>query len=89
MSTPMIDPRWGQPYGDTTYMTTEGVTVWLYRKGQRCRFFDAAAEQVGPEHRNVVPAIVWAAYEGWINPTALGLNLAVMREVRANTRLRT
>lgn len=48
---------------------------------------------LGNDIRDIILAselpIVWAAYEGWIEPNDLGLSLAVIAEVRANTRLRT
>lgn len=59
-----IDPNWGAPYGDASYLTPDGP-VWLHRKGCRCRFFDADGNQVGPEQANVYPAVVYAAYHNW------------------------
>lgn len=50
------------------YVTTDGIPVWIERKGQKTRFLDAAGEQVGPVHRNLVPAIVWARGQGWRDP---------------------
>lgn len=80
--------NFGTIYGDETtpaYVTTEGQEVWMWRKGQRVRFLTAGGDQVGPEQANVVPAICYAAYMGWIDPTAPNLSLATTREVRANT----
>lgn len=85
----IVNPHFGQLYGcgpQAAYVTTDGTPVWMWRKGQRVRFYDAAGEQVGPEHRNVCPAIVWAASNAWFDPTALELSLAVTIEVRANSR---
>lgn len=62
------DP-WGEPWGPTPYITTEGVVVVLRRKAQRCRFVNHQGEVVGPEHRNVVPAIIWASANGWTDPS--------------------
>jgi hypothetical protein len=79
----------GELYGcgaQPAYVTDDGVAVWMRRKGQRVRFFDAVGVQVGPEHRNVAPAVVWAAFHGWINPRHPELSAAVTLEVRANTR---
>ena len=62
---------WGQAYGcdpEPAYVTPDGP-VWMHRKGQRVRFFDDHGIQVGDEHRNVAPAIVFAAFQGWIDPT--------------------
>ena len=51
------------------YVTTDGVEVWMERKCQKTRFLDARGEQVGPVHRNLVPAIVWARSQGWRDPS--------------------
>lgn len=87
----IVNPGFGQLYGcgpQCAYMTTKGVQVWMWRKGQKVRYYDAAGAQVGPEHRNVVPAIVWAAAEGWIDPLTPMLSIAVTAEVRAESRSR-
>lgn len=74
----------GQPYGEGPhYVTPDGVTVTMWRKGQRVRYFDTDGNQVGPEHRNVVPAVIWAAAHAWIDPRDPMLSLAVTMEVRA------
>ena len=62
----------GTIYGDPdkpSFITDAGVAVWMWRKGQRVRYFTANGEQVGPEHSNVVPAMLagWAA--GWNDPS--------------------
>lgn len=70
--TARTDPRWGKPYGDTEqphYVTHEGVGVWMHRKGQRVRFYDAQGHQHGPEHANVAPAVCYAAWCGWRDPS--------------------
>lgn len=57
------------------YVTTDGVEVWIERpaqgsRGQQAtRFVDAAGNQVGPVHKNLVPAICWAMNEGWTDPS--------------------
>lgn len=81
----IVNPRFGELYGgtDPAYVTPAGVAVWMWRKGQRVRFYDAAGTQVGPEHRNVVPAIVWAGAHAWVSPDHPNLSLAVIAEVRA------
>lgn len=67
------------------YVTSEPAgarRVWMLRKGQKVRFYDAAGEQVGPEHANVVPACCWAAGQGWIDPSCPDLSVACTLEVR-------
>jgi hypothetical protein len=51
-----------------SYVTDQGVEVWMYRKGKKVRFFDRVANQVGPEHANVLPAMAWALANGWLTP---------------------
>lgn len=84
------DPGWGCRYGSGNLHdmeTDEGVPVFMFRKGQRVRFFDADATQVGPEHRNVAPALTWAHYHGWHDPSApLWLTIGCQAEARANHR---
>jgi hypothetical protein len=74
------------------YITDEGVEVWLERpaKGtrgeQRTRFVDRDGNQVGPIHVNLYPAIVYASYYGWRDPSMpKWAQDASIREVRANT----
>lgn len=66
------------------YITTDGVAVWMERKVQKTRFLDANGEQVGPVHKNFVPAIVWAVANGWRDPSSPDWwNDAVAAEVAA------
>jgi len=51
------------------YVTADGVEVWIERKGQKTRFLDACGSQVGPVHRNLAPAIIWARAHGWRDPS--------------------
>ncbi len=60
----MIPPGW-QRYSGRPWTTPRGRVVWIYRKGQRVRFFDAAGRQVGPEQSNVAPGVSYAHYKGW------------------------
>lgn len=63
----MPSPGWGQPYGSPTapaYWTDEGP-IWMFRKGQRVRFYDEDGGQVGPEQANVAPAVAYAHSRGW------------------------
>jgi hypothetical protein len=65
-------PNFGEFYGASeapSYTTDTGVEIWLYRKVQKIRFFDRAANQIGPEHSNVYMATVWAFAHGWTNPS--------------------
>jgi len=64
------------------------VSGWVRRNGQRVRFYNTDGIQVGPEHRNVAPAIVWAAFHGWLDPAQPALSLACTDEVRANSTFR-
>lgn len=79
-------PSWGSEYGGAHYVTPEGVSVWMYRKGQKVRYFDTRAQQVGPEHANVAPAAIYAAAHGWIDPANPDLSVACILEVRRNSR---
>lgn len=55
---------WGKSWG--YYLTPAGSIVNMQRKGQRVRFFDCATgDQVGPEQRNVAPAVAAALSVGW------------------------
>lgn len=61
-----VDPGFGKPYGQlASIRTTDGRLVTMYRRGQRVRFFDLTGQQVGPEQRNVAPAICAAMHAGW------------------------
>lgn len=65
----------GSVYGDPSapsFITPEGP-VWMWRKGQKVRFFTAEGVQVGPEQRNVGPAVFAAMEAGWIDMSLLRL----------------
>lgn len=69
---------WGHPYGHdgskrpgTGYRTPTSIEVWLYRKGQKCRWFDRGGHQWGPEQANVAPALAYAFSQHW-RPAAWG-----------------
>lgn len=51
-----------------SYITTDGVEVWMWRKGQKVRFYTKAGVQVGPEQSNVYPAVCAAAKAYWYDP---------------------
>jgi hypothetical protein len=79
------DPAWGEDYGcgRVAYVVPEtGVYVWMFRRGQRVRFYDTHGEQVGPEHKNVAPALYWAAANAWVDPFHPNLSLACTVEIR-------
>lgn len=62
------DPWKGaKPYGHRAWMTLRGRKVWLFRKGQKCRWYDASGRQVGPEQTNVAPAIAFALHHRWVS----------------------
>jgi len=78
-----LDPGFGEMYGPSVaYVTPQGIAVWMWRKGVRVRFYDARGEQVGPEHKNVYPATIWAAANAWVDPASPMLSLACIAEVR-------
>lgn len=53
-------------YGDIPYRKLGAQTIYLWRKGQRCRWRSLGSGlQVGPEQRNVAPAIAWALASGY------------------------
>ena len=57
--------EWGSAYGiEPAYLTRHGL-VWMRRKGQRVRFYNAYGAQVGPEQENVAPAVAYAYTHGW------------------------
>lgn len=89
---PRVDPKWGKVYGDTVephYITTDGVGVWMWRKGQRVRFFDAEGQEHGVEQRNVAPALVYAAWCGWRDPShSEAFHQGLRSEVRRKTTFR-
>jgi hypothetical protein len=62
-----LDPNFGSIYGgaDPSYITDAGVPVWMWRKRQAVRFYDAEGKQHGPEQSNVAPAMAYARYKGW------------------------
>lgn len=63
-----IEPSWGKPYGGSDpFVTPRGARRWMYRKGQRVRFYDVKGRQVGPEQSNVAPAIAFALHYGWFD----------------------
>lgn len=60
------DPHWGRPYGGSAFLMPDGL-VWMFRKGQRVRFYDVHADQLGPEQANVAPAMAYAHSQGWVS----------------------
>lgn len=52
--------RYGRPW------KTGSRVLWMFRRGQRVRWFTAGGVQVGPEQRNVVPAVCYANSQGWV-----------------------
>lgn len=66
-----VEPDFGKPYGTTPYVTPDGDELFMYRKGQKVRFFDARGVQVGPEQPNVAPAVAYARSQGWRSSRAL------------------
>lgn len=62
------DVNWGSPYPQSVSYNTPDGPVWMRRRGQRVRYYNAAGDQVGPEHSNVAPAVGYAQQQGWLNP---------------------
>jgi hypothetical protein len=65
-------PNFGELYSigeDPSYVTDQGAEVWMYRKVGKVRFYDRVANQVGPQHANVIAAMMWALANGWSNPS--------------------
>ncbi len=61
-----VEPDFGKPYAESDpYVTPDGDEVFMYRKGQKVRFFDARGNQIGPEQSNVAPAVAYARSRGW------------------------
>lgn len=53
-------------YGGIPYRKQGDHTIYLWRKGQKCRWRSImSGVQVGPEQRNVAPAIAWALAHGY------------------------
>ena len=79
----------GKPYGGADWLTSDGVRVGMWRKGQRVRFFDADCVQHGPEQSNVAPAIAFAMRQGWTDTMMpAGLNEGAQRGAAAGLRER-
>jgi hypothetical protein len=79
---------WGKPYGSSPFILADGRRVTMYRRGVTVRYYDETGVQVGPEHRNVVPALIWAwAQDDWYDPsTPPSLMAGVKAEIRAGGR---
>jgi hypothetical protein len=70
--------------GRPDYVTADGVEVWMERKRQKTRFLDRHGSQVGPVHRNLAPAVIWARAQGWRDPSLpQWFNDGVIAEVSA------
>ena len=80
---------WGEVWG-APMVLPGGAYVVMRRKAQRVRFAEVATgRQIGPEHKNIVPAMIWAHAQGWDDPTAPAwLNAGVKREIEANSKRR-
>lgn len=63
-----VNPGFGFPYTTSPYILPDGTAVYMWRKGQRVRFYDADGKRHGPEQRNVAPATVYAIVHGWRRP---------------------
>ena len=54
----------GAPYG-SPMVRPDGSLVYMRRHRQRVRWFAMFGWQVGPEQRNVAPALAYALSLGW------------------------
>jgi len=61
---PPRDVDFGSLYG-RPYQAGARI-LWMFRRGQRVRFFTAGVVQVGEEQRNVAPAVAYAISKGWM-----------------------
>ena len=60
-------PGW-RPFGETPWTNltdADAAAIFLWRKGQRCRWMTADGVQYGPEQCNVGPAITFAIVNGY------------------------
>lgn len=54
---------WGT-FQRTVYATPDGIPMYLFRKGQRARWYDDRG-RLESEHPNVAPAIAYALSRRW------------------------
>lgn len=58
--------EFGTPYGGTPHTRPGYDPIYLYRgKRNVCRWYRADGVQIGPEQRNVAPAVAWALANGY------------------------
>ncbi|MHB8318119.1 MAG: toxin-antitoxin system YwqK family antitoxin [Acidimicrobiales bacterium] len=65
-------PDFGSLYGGPM-ITPDGKSVSMWRKGQKVRWYDTEGDQIGPEQKNVAPAVAYALAHGWFDPELAGL----------------
>lgn len=82
MATSKRSEVWGH------YLLPDGRTVRLIRGSRnRTKFLDDSDKQIGPDHANVVPAIVYAAAMNWRDlDSPPWLDVAVRYEVQNQMR---
>jgi hypothetical protein len=68
-----VGPVTRKPPSNVTFGTVYGrpwkvgsKIVWMFRRGQRVRFFTAGGREIGEEQSNVAPAVAYASSKGWI-----------------------
>jgi len=61
---PPTNVTFGAVYGNPWFQ--EGRIRWMFRKGQRVRFYDQLGTQIEVEQSNVAPAIAFATSRGWV-----------------------
>ena len=72
-NTPPANVTFGRLYGgnEPAFYRQSGLPVWMFRKRHAVRFYDASGRQVGPEQRNVCPAVCYAMAHGWTDSLEL------------------
>lgn len=62
------NPNFGKIYGAPRYPAYHSPrgAVWMWRKGQKVRFYTSMGKQVGPEQRNVAHAVAYAQRKEWL-----------------------
>lgn len=64
MSTVASPGNGWEQWGTVTHRRTK-LSVTLWRKGRVCRYLTSDGVQVGPDQKNVAPALAWADQNGF------------------------
>lgn len=71
---------WGRPYGDDPAVNSHGRKIYMFRKGQKVRWYDSYGDQVGPEQANVAPALAWSYSKGYESEFLKGRGIRPVRK---------